>query len=79
MKEIYVCNECGRLVRPVFKVKNNKILLTKKMVEDLKDDIITWRDLIVPLKTEESIIEYIDIYYWKCTSFMIGFNQSLDI
>ena len=60
LKEIYICNECGRLVRPLFKVKNNKILLTKEIVQKLQEDKITWRDLIIPLKTEDSIIEYID-------------------
>jgi len=60
LKEIHICNECGRLVRPVFKVKNNKILLTKEIVQQLQDDIITWRDLIIPLKSDYSVIEYID-------------------
>jgi len=60
LKEIYVCNECGRLVRPLFKVKQNKILLTKDMTEQIKEDKLVWRDLILPLKTEDSIIEYID-------------------
>jgi len=60
LKEIYVCNECGRLVRPLFKVNQNKILLTKDMIEKIKEDKLVWRDLIIPLKTEDSIIEYID-------------------
>jgi len=60
LKEIYVCNECGRLVRPVFKVKDNRILLTQEIIERLKQDTLTWRDLIIPLKCSESIIEYID-------------------
>jgi DNA-directed RNA polymerase II subunit RPB2 len=60
LKEIYVCNECGRLVRPLFKVKDNKILLTKDIVEKLHNDKLSWRDLIIPLNTPDSIIEYID-------------------
>ena len=28
-KEIIVCNDAGRLTRPVFKIKNNKLLMDK--------------------------------------------------
>jgi len=59
-KEIYVCNDCGRLVRPLFKVKNNKILLTNNTIQRLKEDELSWRDLLLPLNIDESIIEYID-------------------
>jgi DNA-directed RNA polymerase II subunit RPB2 len=44
----------------LFKVNQNKILLTKDMTEQIKEDKLVWRDLILPLKTEDSIIEYID-------------------
>ena len=30
------------------------------MIEKIKEDKLVWRDLIIPLKTEDSIIEYID-------------------
>lgn len=60
LKEIYVCNDCGRLVRPLFKVSQNKLLFTKEYVRQLNANEITWRDLVLPLKLPESVIEYID-------------------
>ena len=32
-KEIFICNDAGRLTRPVLKVKNNKLLLNNKDIE----------------------------------------------
>jgi len=51
MNELRVCNDAGRLVRPVYKVRNNTLLpLPKKPI---------WEKMIVNSNTE-SIIEYID-------------------
>jgi DNA-directed RNA polymerase II subunit RPB2 len=60
VKELIVCNDCGRLVRPLFKVKENNILLTKSILQRLKTNELSWRDLLLPLILPESIIEYID-------------------
>jgi len=49
--ELRVCNDAGRLVRPVFKVKNNNLLPAPPTY--------SWEKLIVN-STYESIIEYID-------------------
>jgi DNA-directed RNA polymerase II subunit RPB2 len=57
---IYVNNDCGRLVRPLFIMKKNKILMTNDILKRLKEDTLEWRDLLIPLKLKESIIEYID-------------------
>jgi len=58
--EIHICNDCGRLLRPLFKVKHNKLLITKEIVKDLNDSNLKWNDLIIPTKLKESIVEYID-------------------
>ena len=57
--EIQICNDPGRLVRPVFKVKNNSLLYTAEMSDLLKSGKMTWNDLIIS-KHGESVIEYID-------------------
>jgi DNA-directed RNA polymerase II subunit RPB2 len=59
-KEIIISNECGRLLRPLFKVKNNKLLITDKIIQSIKDNELNWEDLLVNLKIDESVIEYID-------------------
>jgi DNA-directed RNA polymerase beta subunit len=32
-KEIRICNDAGRLTRPLYKVKNNKVLIDKRNCE----------------------------------------------
>ena len=59
-KEIKVCNDAGRITRPVFRVKNNQILLSPELMNDIKQDNLVWDELMVNHKYNESIIEYID-------------------
>ncbi len=59
-KEIIVCNDAGRLIRPVLKVKNNKILVTKKIIEGIKNKELDWNDLLVDYENNDSVIEYLD-------------------
>ena len=58
--EIRVCNDGGRMTRPVFRVKDNKVLITNEIIEKLKNDELDWNDLITNFKSEEAVIEYID-------------------
>jgi len=59
-KEIFVRNDAGRLVRPVLRVKNNKLLLTKDIINRIKNKELEWDDLMFNYKIDESVIEYID-------------------
>jgi DNA-directed RNA polymerase II subunit RPB2 len=59
-KEIRICNDAGRLTRPVLRVKNNKIFITDKIIADLNSENLSWDDLVTDAKTEETIVEYID-------------------
>jgi len=59
-KEIKVCNDAGRLVRPLLKVHNNKILISKDVIDKLKKNELHWDDLLSDCKLDESVIEYID-------------------
>jgi DNA-directed RNA polymerase II subunit RPB2 len=54
--EIHICNDSGRLVRPVFKVKEGQLLYNEDMTQKLKQGKLTWDDLV----TGNSVIEYID-------------------
>jgi len=62
LKEIRVCNDAGRISRPLLKVKANKLLYTNSIIQKIKDDELTWDDLVVGIKLEDSIIEYVDSY-----------------
>ena len=59
-KEIIICNDAGRLIRPVLKVRNNKLLLTADIVRRIKNKELEWNDLLSDCKIDESVIEYID-------------------
>ena len=59
-KEIYVWNDVGRLIRPLLKVKNNRLLLTRDIINRLKTNELEWNDLFLNHKIDESVLEYVD-------------------
>ena len=64
--EIKICNDAGRLSRPLFKIKNNDFVYNYydklNIFNKLKNNELTWNDLCYSGKLEESLIEYIDSY-----------------
>tara|TARA_A100001015_G_scaffold199352_1_gene222523 strand:- start:2575 stop:6309 length:3735 start_codon:yes stop_codon:yes gene_type:complete len=58
--EIRICNDGGRLTRPVLRVKNNKALITKEIINKLSSNELSYNDLLTQCKLDNSIIEYID-------------------
>ena len=59
-KRIHIRCEGGRLMRPVLKVKDNKIILNNNILQKIRNGDLLWNDLLVNHKIDESIIEYID-------------------
>ena len=60
MLEIRICNDGGRLTRPVLRVKNNKAIVDKSIIDKIVAKELSWNDLLTDCKLPESIIEYID-------------------
>jgi len=58
--EIRVCNDGGRLTRPVLRVKNNRAILTPDIVHQVANKELSWNDLLTNCRIPESVIEYID-------------------
>ena len=58
--EIRVCDDAGRLTRPLLKVKNKKVIITSDIIDMLKQQKLYWNDLLTNCKLDESVIEYID-------------------
>jgi DNA-directed RNA polymerase II subunit RPB2 len=58
--EIRVCNDSGRVTRPLLRVKDKNILLTRQILKDLTNSVISWDDLFTDCKIDEAILEYID-------------------
>ena len=59
-KEIRVCNDGGRLTRPLLRVENGKLLLTDEIVQRVKSGELNWKDLLSSKKLDKSVLEYID-------------------
>jgi len=62
LKEIRVCNDAGRITRPLLKVKHNKIMYNNSIVEKVRTGELNWDDLVIAIKLENSVIEYVDSY-----------------
>ena len=60
LAEIKICNDGGRLTRPVLKVKDNRALVTKEIIDRLTTKELAWNDMLTSCRLDESVIEYID-------------------
>ena len=60
LQEIRICNDSGRVTRPLLRVKDKNILLTKKVIEGLKNHELTWDDLFTDCRIGEAVLEYVD-------------------
>lgn len=59
-KEIRVCNDAGRLTRPLLRVNNNELCLSMDDCIRMRKGEISWDDLITDITLDKTIIEYID-------------------
>jgi len=59
-QEIRVCNDSGRLSRPLLRVKDNNILITNSIIEKLKTCELNWDSLLTSSRLEDAVLEYID-------------------
>jgi len=62
LKEIRVCNDAGRICRPLLKIKNNKPIYDSAIVKRVQCGELSWDDLLISIKLEDSVIEYVDSY-----------------
>jgi len=60
MREIRVCNDSGRVTRPLLRVKDKNILISHDLIRKLGTSELTWDDLLTSSKLDNSVIEYID-------------------
>jgi len=59
-KEIRVCNEAGRLTRPVLRVLDNQLVLNKKHIRKIRERTLVWDDLLTSMRYPDAVMEYID-------------------
>ena len=60
LKEIRICNDAGRLTRPLLRVKNRNVLITNTIIGKLKTGELVWDNLLTASKLNEAVLEYID-------------------
>jgi DNA-directed RNA polymerase II subunit RPB2 len=60
LQEIRVCNDSGRVTRPLLRAKDKNILLTDSIIAGLKSNELTWDDLFTDCKIADAVLEYID-------------------
>jgi DNA-directed RNA polymerase beta subunit/intein/homing endonuclease len=60
LQEIRICNDSGRLTRPLLRVKNKNLLITNDIIDKLNKNELVWDNLLTSSTIDNSIIEYID-------------------
>ena len=60
MREIRICNDSGRLTRPLLRVKNKNILINNDIINKLNNSELVWDNLLTSSKIDNSVLEYID-------------------
>jgi DNA-directed RNA polymerase II subunit RPB2 len=60
LKEIRICNDSGRLTRPILRVKNNNILINNDIINRIDKGDLIWDNLLTSSRINESVLEYID-------------------
>lgn len=58
--EIRVCSDAGRLLRPLLRVENNLPIVKRETLEKLRNETLSWDDLLTDTKLDQSVIEYVD-------------------
>jgi DNA-directed RNA polymerase II subunit RPB2 len=59
-QEIRICNDGGRVTRPLLRIKNKNLLINRRIINSLISQELTWDDLLTSCKLTESAIEYVD-------------------
>ena len=60
LREIRVCNDSGRLSRPLLRVKDKNILVTPSIINGLNTGELLWDHLLTDTKLSDTVLEYID-------------------
>jgi DNA-directed RNA polymerase II subunit RPB2 len=59
-QEIRVCNDSGRLSRPLLRIKDNNVLITNTIIDKLKTGVLNWDNLLTSTTLDEAVLEYVD-------------------
>ena len=60
MMEIRICNDGGRMTRPLLRVADRCAVITQEIINGLSEGDVSWNDLLTNCKLDKSVVEYID-------------------
>jgi DNA-directed RNA polymerase II subunit RPB2 len=60
LNEIRVCNDGGRLSRPLLRVNDNRLVITPEIIYKLGKNELIWDDLLTNCRNPDTVLEYID-------------------
>lgn len=60
MREIRVCNDSGRITRPLLRVKDKTLLINNDIIAKLNKSELAWDDLLTSSRLSQAVLEYID-------------------
>lgn len=58
--QINICNDAGRLTRPLLIVENNSLVLNDTIIKNIRNGELGWEDLCCMIKLQQPVLEYID-------------------
>jgi DNA-directed RNA polymerase II subunit RPB2 len=58
--EVRVCDDAGRITRPLLRVRDNRLLVSGWHVHELRNGRLSWDDLLTDCRIPEAVVEYID-------------------
>ena len=78
LMELKICNDAGRLTRPLLRIVNKKCVLSNDIIRRLKNNSLKWEDLLTNTSIKSSVIEYIDAeeQSWSMLATSPKFNET---
>jgi DNA-directed RNA polymerase II subunit RPB2 len=58
--EINICNDAGRVTRPLLIAKDKRLILNDAIIKRVRNNELKWDDLCLSTKLDHPIIEYVD-------------------
>jgi DNA-directed RNA polymerase II subunit RPB2 len=58
--EIRICDDAGRLTRPLLRVRDNRLIINTDHISRLDSKELTWDDLLTDCRIDEAVLEYVD-------------------
>ena len=76
--EIRICNDAGRMTRPLFIIQDNKLNFNENIERKILNSEYKWDDFVINHELKSSILEYIDCEEQNYSMIAMGPNKIKD-